>query len=58
VPQASDPRKDRNDATTKKGGSRSYRPFELYSAVIPGRREATNPESRDSGFDASHRPGM
>src|SRR5258705_5674952 len=31
--------------------------------VIPGRREAANPESRaysfrDSGFDAAHRPGM
>jgi len=25
-------------------------------AVIPGRE--ANPESRDSGFDASHRPGM
>jgi hypothetical protein len=24
--------------------------------VIPGRE--ANPESRDSGFDASHRPGM
>jgi hypothetical protein len=27
-------------------------------AVIPGRVEDANPESRDSGFDASHRPGM
>jgi hypothetical protein len=27
-------------------------------AVIPGRIEDANPESRDSGFDASHRPGM
>jgi hypothetical protein len=26
--------------------------------VIPGRVEDANPESRDSGFDASHRPGM
>ena len=26
--------------------------------VIPGHRAAMNPESRDSGFDASHRPGM
>ncbi len=26
--------------------------------VIPGRLEEANPESRDSGFDASHRPGM
>ncbi|BAR54632.1 hypothetical protein NK6_1448 [Bradyrhizobium diazoefficiens] len=25
--------------------------------VIPGGEEP-NPESRDSGFDASHRPGM
>jgi len=28
----------------------------LLSVVIPGRE--ANPESRDSGFDASHRPGM
>jgi len=27
-------------------------------AVIPGRSEGPNPESRDSGFDAAHRPGM
>ncbi|MET3345995.1 DNA helicase-2/ATP-dependent DNA helicase PcrA [Bradyrhizobium japonicum] len=27
-------------------------------AVIPGRVEDANPESRDSGFDAPHRPGM
>jgi hypothetical protein len=26
--------------------------------VIPGRVDDANPESRDSGFDASHRPGM
>jgi len=26
--------------------------------VIPGHREAMSPESRDSGFDALHRPGM
>ncbi len=26
--------------------------------VIPGRIKDANPESRDSGFDASHRPGM
>jgi hypothetical protein len=50
LPHRSGPRKDRNDATTKKGGSRSYRPFELYSAVIPGRREATN-------YDAQSRIG-
>src|SRR5450631_3439662 len=29
-----------------------------YSGVIPGRVKDANPESRDSGFDASHRPGM
>jgi hypothetical protein len=28
------------------------------SIVIPGRIEDANPESRGSGFDASHRPGM
>jgi hypothetical protein len=26
--------------------------------VIPGRIEDASPESRDSGFDAAHRPGM
>ncbi|MBW5439540.1 hypothetical protein FXB41_33765 [Bradyrhizobium canariense] len=26
-------------------------------AVIPGRLAEPNPESRGSGFDASHRPG-
>jgi len=26
--------------------------------VIPGRLEEANPESRDSGFGATHRPGM
>src|SRR6202035_5573130 len=30
----------------------------LSTTVIPGRIEDANPESRDSGFDASHRPGM
>jgi hypothetical protein len=25
--------------------------------VIPGRLKEANPESRGSGFDASHRPG-
>ena len=33
-------------------------PGGLEIVVIPGRCEAPNPESRDSGFDASHRPGM
>jgi hypothetical protein len=46
VPQASDPCKDRHVRNpTKRGGTRSYRPGETYSAVIPGRREATSPES-------------
>src|ERR1039457_2168138 len=27
-------------------------------AVIPGWSEGPGPESRDSGFDAAHRPGM
>jgi len=26
--------------------------------VIPGLSEGPDPESRDSGFDAAHRPGM
>jgi hypothetical protein len=30
----------------------------VTSTVIPGHRAAMNPESRDSGFDAAHRPGM
>src|SRR5580704_7086792 len=29
-----------------------------FCAVIPGWSEGPDPESRDSGFDASHRPGM
>src|SRR5712671_4698692 len=29
-----------------------------FLVVIPGRVEDANPESRDSGFDASRRPGM
>jgi hypothetical protein len=29
-----------------------------FIAVIPGWSEGPGPESRDSGFDASHRPGM
>jgi len=29
-----------------------------FAIVIPGRIEDANPESRDSGFDALHRPGM
>src|SRR3569833_2833920 len=28
------------------------------AAVIPGRLEEANPEFRDTGFDAPHRPGM
>jgi hypothetical protein len=30
----------------------------MLSFVIPGWSEGPDPESRDSGFDASHRPGM
>src|ERR1700723_780566 len=30
----------------------------LTPVVIPGWSEGPDPESRDSGFDASHRPGM
>jgi hypothetical protein len=29
-----------------------------FVVVIPGWSEGPDPESRDSGFDASHRPGM
>src|SRR5882757_5640184 len=31
---------------------------DLIDSVIPGWSEGPDPESRDSGFDASHRPGM
>src|ERR1700687_369794 len=31
---------------------------DLIDVVIPGWCEGPDPESRDSGFDASHRPGM
>src|SRR5665213_466771 len=50
-----------------KGSSRAYRPLsdtgssqviEHSIFVIPGWSEGPDPESRDSGFDASHRPGM
>jgi len=30
----------------------------MILGVIPGWCAAPDPESRDSGFDASHRPGM
>src|SRR5258706_3984757 len=30
----------------------------IFLLVIPGWSEGPDPESRDSGFDASHRPGM
>jgi hypothetical protein len=32
--------------------------YSFVAAVIPGWSEGPDPESRDSGFDASHRPGM
>jgi hypothetical protein len=32
--------------------------FKQPTTVIPGWSEGPDPESRDSGFDASHRPGM
>src|SRR5437762_7848121 len=30
----------------------------MFDVVIPGWSKGPDPESRDSGFDASHRPGM
>jgi hypothetical protein len=43
VPDGSDLCKDRDSARpTKKGGSHSHRPFEFYSAVIPGQCAASN----------------
>ena len=46
-----------------KGSSRSQRPcrpwrLEGFWAVIPGGCEASNPESRDSGFGTTATPGM
>jgi hypothetical protein len=38
---------------SREGGSVS-----ATTTVIPGWSEGPDPESRDSGFDASHRPGM
>src|SRR5436305_1808421 len=32
--------------------------FRIIGHVIPGWSEGLDPESRDSGFDATHRPGM
>jgi hypothetical protein len=32
--------------------------LEVADFVIPGWSEGPDPESRDSGFDVSHRPGM
>src|SRR6202035_5371184 len=32
--------------------------FLVTDSVIPGWSEGPDPESRDSGFDAPHRPGM
>jgi hypothetical protein len=39
-----------------KGRQPQLPPLKIYLDVIPGRREATNPESRDSGFDALESP--
>jgi hypothetical protein len=36
----------------------AYQVAKTLSSVIPGWSEGPDPESRDSGFDASHRPGM
>jgi hypothetical protein len=46
VPQASGPRKDRDGARPTKKGRQPLATAlsNPYSAVIPGRREATNPE--------------
>jgi len=33
-------------------------PSATPTTVIPGWSEGPDPESRDSGFDAAHRPGM
>ncbi len=32
--------------------------FGAFPGVVPGRLAEPNPEPRDSGFDAAHRPGM
>src|SRR3982751_5737166 len=46
VPVSSDLCKDRD--AMKRGGSRSHRPSKVYFAVIPRRREATNPDDGTS----------
>ncbi len=43
---------------SRSGTSRQALLPEVTQGVIPGRSEGPSPESRDSGFDASHRPGM
>src|SRR5215208_3168699 len=48
---ASEPRRARTDNDGVKG-------WRHGASVIPGRCEASNPESRDSGFASSMRPGM
>jgi len=40
------------------GERRRENAFACLETVIPGRCEASNPESRDSGFAPSRRPGM
>ena len=62
LPQVGDPRKDRKStAPMKKGGSRSYRPFEFYAAAIPGQPAGLSydvqlhiGESRAALLDISH----
>ena len=43
---------------SRSGTSRQALLQEVTQGVIPGRSEGPSPESRDSGFDATHRPGM
>jgi hypothetical protein len=45
-----------NGMQTKKGGSRSHRPFEPRFPVIPARRKATNPDLEIPGAMLTHRP--
>jgi len=41
------------NVVTRRGAGR-----QTACTVIPGRAEGPDPESRESGFGATHRPGM
>src|SRR5260370_9267903 len=49
---------DEGDSEPESGTAMLMGDFPAGALVIPGRCEASNPESRDSGFASSTRPGM